>query len=133
MHNFREGISWKASNLMAQKEGGSTRPYWRLWWGLAESAFVGNTESGVRRRFCVGAFGSHREDVFTLNLPLKKFYTFCTFYVICKDNDAISRSQWPCGLRRGSWPDGCWDRGFESRSRHGCLSLVFLCCVVLCR
>jgi hypothetical protein len=43
------------------------------------------------------------------------------------------RSQWPCGLRRGSWPVGCWDRGFESRSRRECLSLVFLCCVVLCR
>jgi hypothetical protein len=45
------------------------------------------------------------------------------------------RSQWPCGLRRGSWPVGCWDRGFESRSRHGCLSASFcvvLCCVVLC-
>jgi hypothetical protein len=39
------------------------------------------------------------------------------------------RSQWPCGLRRGSWPVGCWDRGFESRSRHGCLSASF--CVVL--
>jgi hypothetical protein len=38
------------------------------------------------------------------------------------------RSKWPCGLRRGSWPVGCWDRGVESRSRHGCLSLV---CVVL--
>jgi hypothetical protein len=39
------------------------------------------------------------------------------------------RSQWPCGLRRGSWPVGCWDRGFESRSRHGRLSASF--CVVL--
>jgi hypothetical protein len=39
------------------------------------------------------------------------------------------RSQWPCGLRRGSWSVGCWDRGFESRSRHGCLSASF--CVVL--
>jgi hypothetical protein len=28
---------------------------------------------------------------------------------------------------------GFWDRGFESRSGHGCLSLVFICCVVLCR
>jgi hypothetical protein len=35
-----------------------------------------------------------------------------------------SRSQW-----RGSWPVGCWDRGFESRSKHGCLSASF--CVVL--
>jgi hypothetical protein len=28
---------------------------------------------------------------------------------------------------------GCWDRALESRSGHGCLSLVFICCVVLCR
>jgi hypothetical protein len=28
-----------------------------------------------------------------------------------------------------SWPVGFWDRGFESRSRHGCLSAYF--CVVL--
>jgi hypothetical protein len=39
------------------------------------------------------------------------------------------RSQWPCGLTRGSWPVGCWDREFESRLRHGCLSASF--CVVL--
>jgi hypothetical protein len=39
------------------------------------------------------------------------------------------RSQWPCSLRRGSWPVGCWDRGFESRLSHGCLSASF--CVVL--
>jgi hypothetical protein len=39
------------------------------------------------------------------------------------------RSQWPCGLRRGSWLVDCWDRGFESRSRHGYLSASF--CVVL--
>jgi hypothetical protein len=38
------------------------------------------------------------------------------------------RSQWPCGPRRGSWPLGCWDRGFESRFGHGCLSSSF--CVV---
>jgi hypothetical protein len=41
----------------------------------------------------------------------------------------LCRSQWPCGLRRGSWPVGYWDRGFESRLRHGCLSVSF--CVVL--
>jgi hypothetical protein len=39
------------------------------------------------------------------------------------------RSWWPCGLRRGSSSVGCWDRGFESRSRHGCLTASF--CVVL--
>jgi hypothetical protein len=32
---------------------------------------------------------------------------------------------------RSSWPLGCWDRGFESRSRHGYLSLC-LCRVGLC-
>jgi hypothetical protein len=39
------------------------------------------------------------------------------------------RSRWPRGLRRRFWPIGCWDRGSESRSRHGFLSLRF--CVVL--
>jgi hypothetical protein len=42
----------------------------------------------------------------------------------------FSRSQWSCSLRRGSWPVGCWDRGFESRSRHLSASLcVVLSCV----
>jgi hypothetical protein len=36
-----------------------------------------------------------------------------------------SLSQWPCGLRRRSWPFGYCDRGFESRSRHGCFGLCF--------
>jgi hypothetical protein len=40
-----------------------------------------------------------------------------------------SRSRWPRGLRRWSWPLGYWDCGFESHTRHGCLSLCF--CVVL--
>jgi hypothetical protein len=39
------------------------------------------------------------------------------------------RSRWPRGLRRRYWPLGCWNRGFESCSRHGCLSLRF--CIVL--
>jgi hypothetical protein len=34
-------------------------------------------------------------------------------------------------LRVGLRPLGCWGRGLESRSVHGCLSLVFICCVVL--
>jgi hypothetical protein len=35
-----------------------------------------------------------------------------------------SRSQWPHGLRR---PLGCWGRGFESHSGHGCVSVVLSC------
>jgi hypothetical protein len=37
---------------------------------------------------------------------------------------------WSVRSEAGSWPVGCWDRGFESRSRHGCLSLSVLCCPV---
>jgi hypothetical protein len=33
----------------------------------------------------------------------------------------------------GLLPLGCWARGFESRWGHGCLSLMFIYCVVLCR
>jgi hypothetical protein len=36
-------------------------------------------------------------------------------------------------LRRMSWPLGCRNWRFESRWGHGCLSIVFICCVVLCR
>jgi hypothetical protein len=36
-----------------------------------------------------------------------------------------SRSQWP----RGLLPSARWDRGFESRRGHGCLSLVSVCVV----
>jgi len=32
----------------------------------------------------------------------------------------------------GLWPIACWDRGFESRQGHGCLSVVIVvCCQVL--
>jgi hypothetical protein len=34
------------------------------------------------------------------------------------------QSQWPCGLRHRSWWLGCWDCGFESRLKHGCLSCI---------
>jgi hypothetical protein len=37
------------------------------------------------------------------------------------------RSQWP---RVGLRPLGCWGRGFESRSRHGYLSVVLSCVVI---
>jgi hypothetical protein len=43
--------------------------------------------------------------------------------------DPSGRAVSGVGLR----PLGSRDRGFESRSGHGCLSLVFICCVVLCR
>jgi hypothetical protein len=42
---------------------------------------------------------------------------------------ATDRSQWPRGLRRTPWWIGHWDREFESRKWHECLSLSF--CVVL--
>jgi hypothetical protein len=48
---------------------------------------------------------------------------------LCLPIQTESRSQWPCSLRHGSWSVGCWDRGLESRSRHGCLSASF--CVIL--
>jgi hypothetical protein len=62
-----------------------------------------------------------------LDLLNKIIFLFFIFYFLQVIVDC--RSQWPCGLRRGSWPVGCWDRGFESCLRHGCLSASF--CVVL--
>jgi hypothetical protein len=37
-----------------------------------------------------------------------------------------SRSQWPRGLSRRCWSLGCWDRGFKSRSEHGCLLCLYV-------
>jgi hypothetical protein len=48
--------------------------------------------------------------------------TFIVLFFVLTDPSGV-------GLR----PLGCWGRGFEYRSGHGCLSLVFICCVVLCR
>jgi hypothetical protein len=62
----------------------------RLWWPLVGSggyAFGEILESGGR--FCVGAFGSRRDDVFTLIYFVKTFYK-CTFNEICKGNAAIN-------------------------------------------
>jgi hypothetical protein len=52
-------------------------------------------ESGIRRLVlcrCVWQESgfSRREDVFTFNLLLKKFYKCCTLSVIYKDNAAIN-------------------------------------------
>jgi hypothetical protein len=41
--------------------------------------------------------------------------------------EAYSWSRRQRGLRLRAWPLGCWDRGFETRWGHGCLSLVFSC------
>ena len=38
------------------------------------------------------------------------------------------RSQWPRGLRRRFRPLACWECGFESHRRHGCLSVVIVVC-----
>jgi hypothetical protein len=38
--------------------------------------------------------------------------------------DPSSRAVWGVGLR----PLACWDCGFESRRRYGCLSLVIVVC-----
>jgi hypothetical protein len=52
-------------------------------------------ESGSGGRFCVGAFGINLVSV-TMKMFsyliyfIKKFYKFCTFNVICKDNVAIN-------------------------------------------
>ena len=40
----------------------------------------------------------------------------------------VSRSQWPRGLGLGLRPLACWDCVFDSRRRHGCLSLVNVVC-----
>jgi hypothetical protein len=64
-----------------------------LWWGLAESVFNGSLESGCW--FCVDAFGRNLASVtvkmFSHLIYFKnKFYKFCAFSVICKDNAEIN-------------------------------------------
>jgi hypothetical protein len=70
-----------------------TMLWWRLWWGLTESAFGGNLESGGR--FCVGAFGRNLASVAVMMFShliyfIKKCYKFCTFNAICKENVAMN-------------------------------------------
>jgi hypothetical protein len=49
-----------------------TSPWWSLWWEMAECVFGESLEPGGR--FCVGAFVSHREDVFTFSLLFKEIF-----------------------------------------------------------
>jgi hypothetical protein len=63
----------------------------RQWWRLAERAF--GESLGVRRSvlcWCVWqeCGFSRREDVFTFNLVIKRFYKYYTFNAIYKDNAA---------------------------------------------
>jgi hypothetical protein len=60
---------------------------------MVGSAFGGSLESSGR--FCVGAFGRNLASVAVkmfshLIYFMKKFYKFCTFNTICKDNAAIN-------------------------------------------
>jgi hypothetical protein len=75
--------------MMATVVPGNTKEAMMLlWWTMAESAFNGSLESGSR--FCVGAFGINREDVFTINLLYKEIYRCYIFSAICKYNSAIN-------------------------------------------
>jgi hypothetical protein len=47
-----------------------TRLWWRLLWGLAESALGGNLESGVSLSVCVDAIGRNLASV-----TVKKVFT----------------------------------------------------------
>jgi hypothetical protein len=63
--------------------------------GLQETAFCGIWKSGVRRSvLCCHVWQesgvSRHEDLFSFNYIIKKFYKYCTFNAICKDNAAIN-------------------------------------------
>jgi hypothetical protein len=66
----------------------------RLWWVLTESAFDGSLENGAGGRFFVGVVGRNLasvavvSDYFSKGVK-NKFYKFCVFSAICKDNAEI--------------------------------------------
>jgi hypothetical protein len=65
-----------------------TRLWWRLRWGLTESAFGCSLKSGVRRSdFC---WGFAVKTFSHLIYFIETFYKFCTFNASCKDNAAIN-------------------------------------------
>ena len=72
---------------------------------------------------------------------LSQFFLYCFLVATGRDSlvgiatrygldgpEIECRSQRPSGLRRGSAADHCWDCGFESHRRHGCLCCV--CCTI---
>jgi hypothetical protein len=67
--------------------------WWRLWWVLADFAFGRSVESGSL--LYVGAFGRNLASVavkmFTHKCYfIKRFYKYCTFNAICRDNAEIN-------------------------------------------
>jgi hypothetical protein len=67
----------------------------------------------------------------TLSLALREKHGLRVFEikVLKRIADHSGRAVQGVGLRSL----GCWGRGFKFRSGHGCLSVVFICCVVLYR
>jgi hypothetical protein len=51
-----------------------------------------------------------------------RFFSFTRSFRMVKFQKVSRLSQWPRGLRRRPWSLGLWNRGFESRLIHGCLS-----------
>jgi hypothetical protein len=69
--------------------------WWRVWWGLAESAFGGSVSLESGGWFCVDAF-SRKLTLVAVKMFLhlmfyfkKRFYKCCGFNVICEDNVSI--------------------------------------------
>jgi hypothetical protein len=67
----------------------------------------------------------------TVTFCMIRRVTDCQESIISKLHFEYStcRSRWSRGLMSGSWPLGYGDRGFETSSRQGCLSLCFCVCV----
>jgi hypothetical protein len=53
--------NFKLSSDGSDSGGLQMRPWWHLWWSLAESAFGGSLESGDQ--FCIGVLGRNTASV----------------------------------------------------------------------